>query len=349
MRIVITGSSGHLGEGLVRALTQAGHEVVGIDLLDSPFTACVGSICDRDLLRDALQDAAAVVHAATLHKPHIISHSFKDFVYVNIAGTLCLLEEAAAAGVKAFVFVSTTSAFGRALNPPPGGPAAWITEDTSPLPKNIYGVTKVTAEELCELFHRDHGLPVVVLRTSRFFPEDDDALPAREIDPANLKVNELLHRRVDVADVVTACQLAIERSASIGFGRYVVSATTPFQPTDLAALRIDAPGVVGRLFPAYQDIYRSLGWHMSPSIDRVYVNLRARRDLGWQPAWDFRAALDRLAAGEEPRSRLAVEIGTKGYHSEPTGVYTTRSRPTVVETSASSSTRAPRQLRTTRG
>ena len=343
MRIVITGSSGHLGEGLVRAQTWAGHEAVGIDLLDSPFTARVGSICDRDFLRDALRGASAVVHAATLHKPHIIGHSLKDFIDINIVGTLCLLEEAAAAGVEAFVFVSTTSAFGRALNPPPAGPATWITEDTIPLPKNIYGVTKVTAEDLCELFHRERGLPVVVLRTSRFFPEDDDAPPDVGIDPVNLKVNELLHRRVDIADVVTACQLAIERSASIGFGRYVVSATTPFEPSDLAALRIDAPSVVGRLYPAYQEIYRSLGWHMSPSIDRVYVNLRARRDLGWQPEWDFQAALDRLGAGEEPRSRLAVQIGAKGYHDEPTGVYTTRSRPTVVETPASMPTGPPRQ------
>jgi UDP-glucose 4-epimerase len=47
-----------------------------------------------------------------------------------------------------------------------------------PVPKNIYGVTKVAAESLCELCFRKHRLPVVVLRTSRFFPEADD-------DPVN--------------------------------------------------------------------------------------------------------------------------------------------------------------------
>ena len=81
--------------------------------------------------------------------------------------------------MQAFVFTSTTSAFGRALVPPAGEPAAWITEDVVPVPKNIYGATKVAAEDLCELVQRDHGLPCIVLRTSRFFPEDDDERSTR--------------------------------------------------------------------------------------------------------------------------------------------------------------------------
>ena len=59
-----------------------------------------------------------------------------------------------------FVFTSSTSVFGRALTPRPGEPAAWITEDVTPVPRNIYGVTKAAAEDLCEIIGRDHGLPV---------------------------------------------------------------------------------------------------------------------------------------------------------------------------------------------
>ena len=101
-----------------------------------------------------------VLHAATLHKPHVATHSRQEFVDTNITGTLNLLEEAVAAGVQAFVFTSTTSVFGDALIPPAGAPAAWITEDVTPVPKNIYGVTKAAAEDLCQLFHRNHGLAV---------------------------------------------------------------------------------------------------------------------------------------------------------------------------------------------
>lgn len=81
-----------------------------------------------------------------------------------------------------------------------------------PMPKNIYGVTKTAAEDLCELFHRLHGLACLVLRTSRFFPElDDDPTIQREYDDANVKANEFLHRRVDLQDVVDAHLLAIEK------------------------------------------------------------------------------------------------------------------------------------------
>jgi UDP-glucose 4-epimerase len=325
MRILVTGSAGHLGEALVRTLPAEGHEVVGLDVLPSPHTHVVGSVADRALVRRCVQRADAVVHAATLHKPHVGSHQRQEFVETNVTGTLTLLEEAVAAGVGRFVFTSTTSAFGRALTPPPGAPAAWITEDVAPVPRNVYGATKTAAEDLCELVHRDHGLPVLILRTSRFFPEPDDRDEVRSAYPdANLKVNELLYRRVDLEDVVSAHRLALDRAPELGFGRYIVSATTPFTRDDLAALRDDAPGVVARLFPDYQALYAEHGWTMFPSIERVYVNERARRDLGWAPRWDFRHALDRLAAGEDTRSALAVAVGAKGYHAESTGIYTTR-------------------------
>ena len=61
---------------------------------------------------------------------------------------------------------------------------------------------------------------------------------------------------------------------------------------------------------------------MLPTLDRVYVNARARHDLGWQPRFDFHYALERLRSGQDPRSELALAIGAKGYHAEPTGVYT---------------------------
>ena len=96
------------------------------------------------------------------------------------------------------------------------------------MPKNIYGVTKVAAESPCELFHRLHGLPCLVLRTSRFFPEEDDLGALRgQYANENLKANELLNRRVEIEDVVSAHLLALERAPAIGFARYVISATTP--------------------------------------------------------------------------------------------------------------------------
>jgi UDP-glucose 4-epimerase len=316
MKLLITGSSGHLGEALMRTLQNSDQQAIGLDIKPGPFTQLVGSIVDREFVRNSMRGVNAVIHAATLHKPHVVTHSAQDFVDINITGTLNLLEEAVSSGVTSFIYTSTTSAFGRALIPPPGEPAAWITEDVAPVPKNIYGVTKVAAESLCELFHYKRGMPCLVLRTSRFFPEEDDDKRAREsFDDTNLKVNELLYRRGDVEDMVSAHLIAVEKAPAIGFRRYIISATTPFTRDDLRELRVDAPAVVKRYVPEYESEYARRGWKLPQTIDRIYINELAQKELGWQPRHDFPSAIRSLRAQVDFRSTLARAVGSKGYHS----------------------------------
>ncbi|MGO4504495.1 MULTISPECIES: NAD-dependent epimerase/dehydratase family protein [unclassified Dyella] len=317
MRMLVTGSSGHLGEALARTLLELGHEVIGLDVVEGPYTQRLGSICDRAFVRRCIAGCATVFHPATLHKPHVATHTRQDFIDVNLTGTLNLLEEAVATGVESFVYTSTTSVFGDALAPPASEPAVWVTEDTPAVPKNIYGVTKAAAEDLCQLFSRNQGLSTMVLRTSRFFPEEDDdrSVRARYTD-GNLKANEFLYRRVDIEDVVSAHLLAARRAPALGFRRYIISATTPFLPEDLATLRAHAPLIVRRRVPGYDAVYARHGWNMAQGIDRVYVNQRAREELGWAPRHDFAAVVARLEAGEDIRSPLARLIGSKGYHAD---------------------------------
>jgi UDP-glucose 4-epimerase len=316
MKILVTGSAGHLGEALARTLSEGRHEVIGLDVLRSPFTTVVGSIADAAIVSEAMHGVEALLHTATLHKPHIVTHSRREFVDTNIVGTLNLLEAAAAAHVRSFVYTSTTSVYGLALVPETAAPATWITEDVVPLPKNIYGVTKKAAEDLCGLFHRKLGLPCVVLRTSRFFPDEDDdsAVRSAYVDD-NVKVNEFAYRRVDLEDVVTAHMLAMEHAPALGLRRYVISATTPLTRDDLPRLRTNAPAVFRERFPAYEREYGRRGWKMFPTIDRVYDNALARRELGWTPRWTFAYILERLAADGEIRSTLASRVGFKGYHA----------------------------------
>lgn len=316
MRVLVTGSSGHLGEALVRRLLELRYEVVGIDQIAGVFTTHIGSITDAGFVRERMKGVSIVLHTATLHKPHVVTHSVQQFIDTNITGTLRLLEAAVAAGVERFVFTSTTSVFGEAMEPAPGGPAVWVTPALAPMPKNIYGITKVAAEDLCRLFYRKRGLPCVVLRTSRFFPEIDDDRSKREAyDDANLKVNELLFGRVDLADVVSAHLLAAEKAAAIGFDRYVISATTPFSREDMPALQADAPAVIRRYYPGFEQLYARLTWKMQPVIDRVYDNAKARKDLEWKPEYDFAKALAALENGQHVFSPLAQLVGSKGYHS----------------------------------
>lgn len=317
LNILVTGSAGHLGEGLVRVLRDAGHTVTGMDILASPYTDATGSIIDRAFVAHTMRGIDAVIHAATLHKPHVATHSRQAFIDTNVTGTLHLLEEAVAADVRVFLFTSTTSAFGQANRPPAGAPAAWITEQVTPIPRNIYGVTKTSAENLCELFHRDHKLPCLILRTSRFFVEEDDDADTRAVyDDGNVKANEYLYRRVDIQDVVDAHVLALDRAEDIGFARYIISATTPFLPEDVRELRTDAPSVLKRRVPDFAAEYARRQWTMFPSIDRVYVNDKAQRELGWRPRHDFDYVLEQLRAGAEVRSALSLAIGSKRYHAQ---------------------------------
>jgi UDP-glucose 4-epimerase len=313
--VLVTGSSGHLGEGIVRTLRAAGRPVLGLDAKASTLTDRVGSILERPFVRECLHGVSAIIHAATLHKPHLATHSFQDFVATNVTGTRILLEEAAAASVECLVYTSTTSVFGKALSPGPEQPAVWVTEELAPEPKNVYGLTKLLAESLCELFHHRHGLPVIVLRTSRFFPEADDDVAIRSsYDPENVHANEMLYRRVDLEDVASAHLLALEKAPSMGFARYIVSATTPFEPEDLAELRIDAQRVVHRLFPECEALFAARGWRLFPILGRVYVNRLARSELDWQPRYDFRHVLKCLRENRDFHSALARVVGSKGYH-----------------------------------
>jgi UDP-glucose 4-epimerase len=255
-----------------------------------------------------------VLHAATLHKPHVATHSRQDFVDTNITGTLNLLEAAARTGVKAFIYTSTTSTFGDAMRPGADGNAVWVTEKLQPKHKNIYGLTKTSAEGFCQLFSRNMSLPCIVLKTSRFFPEDDDNRNKRASFSAdNLKVNELLFRRADIQDMVSAHLLAIEKAPELGFNRFIISAPSPFQKSDVAELTRDAPSVVSRYVPEYEGVYRKKGWKMFDSIGRVYDSTHAREILGWKPEYSFSRSIRRLSEGQDYRSKLAREVGAKGY------------------------------------
>lgn len=314
MRALVTGSSGHLGEALVRTLRAHGADVIGLDFRPSPYTDVIGSVNAPDLIREAMTGVEVVFHTAALHKPQLAFLPGRVFVDTNISGTHNVLDAAVAAKVRAFVMTSSTTVYGDALIPPPGRPAAWIDESVTPIPKNIYGVTKVGAEDLCQLAHRNDGLACVVLRASRFFAEGDDMpheYDGRSDD--NIKANEYAYRRVALEDVVDAHLKAAARAPRLGFGRYVVSATTPLTRTDMAQLRTDAATLFARRAPLAAAVWKERGWRFPDRLDRVYVNARARRDLGWRPRFDLNAIAARVSAGQPVRTPLSQLVGAKEY------------------------------------
>jgi UDP-glucose 4-epimerase len=302
MRVLLTGSSGWLGRHLAPRLARAGHAVVGLDPVPGPHTGITGSIADQALVEDVLarHGIEAVIHAAALHKPHVATHAASDFIAVNVQGTLNLLEAAVASGVGRFVLTSTTSLMvDRALHEGTLGQAAWITEAMTRLePRNIYGVTKLAAEHLARMVHETHGLPTVILRTARFFPEADDMAHRIEQSDANTKANELLFRRLTAEDAAEAHLAALEHAPRLGFDRFIVSAPTPFRPEDAPALLHDAPAVVARYFPDFPALYARRGWTMFRRIDRVYDASRIEARLGFRCRTGFAEMLAGLRMEE---------------------------------------------------
>ncbi|QXQ07218.1 NAD(P)-dependent oxidoreductase [Sphingosinicellaceae bacterium] len=298
MRILLTGSSGWLGRFLAPRLRAVGHDVVGLDVAPGADTAIVGSVADRAVVDGAFEHGIeAVIHAGGLHKPDIARYPAQAFVDVNVTGTLNLLEAAKAARLDRFVFTSTTSLMiSQAVRDEAGDAAIWLDETSGPLaPRNIYGVTKLAAERLCRLYAAEHGLPCVVLRTGRFFPEDDDThhTPSGE----NLKANELLNRRLTVEDAADAHIAALDRAPEIGFDLFVVSSATPFVRSDAAALKRDAAAVIARYFPDAAELYARRGWTLPTSIGRVYDAGHAERRLGFRCRTGFPEVLAALRAG----------------------------------------------------
>jgi len=299
LRLLLTGSSGWLGRFLAPRLRQAGHGVIGLDIAPGAETRIIGSVADRALVERAFADHAieAVIHAGALHKPDIARYPAQAFIDVNVTGTLNLLRAAAEAGHDRFVFTSTTSLMiTQAIRAETGDTAVWLDESTGPLePRNIYGVTKLAAEGLCRLHASEHGLACVVLRTARFFPEEDDT--HRALSGENMKANEFLNRRLTVEDAAEAHRVALDHAPTIGFGTFVLSAPTPFMRSDAPALKRDAASVIARYFPEAPALYAARGWRLPERIGRVYDSGLAERVMGFRGKTDFASVLAALRGG----------------------------------------------------
>ncbi|MCU0832589.1 MAG: NAD(P)-dependent oxidoreductase [Rhizobiaceae bacterium] len=294
MKVLLTGSSGQLGRAIAPMLRRRGHHVIGVDIADGPETAAVGSVGDAAFVEAvvAIHRFDAVIHAAALHAPDLERAAPGRFIDVNVIGTMNLLDAAARHGIGRFILTSTTSLM---VTPDIAkgehDRAAWLDEDFGPLaPRNIYGVTKLTAEHLCRTHTLRHAMACIILRTSRFFVPQED--PASGLTAANQMANELLHRRVGLEDAALAHGLALEKAADIGFGTYIISAPPPFSRGDAMDLMVDAGPVIRRCVPGAHDVYARLGWRFPAVIDRVYDPARAEAELGFRARLDFKTALE---------------------------------------------------------
>lgn len=167
-RVLVTGGAGFIGSELCRQLTDHGANVIVVDnlvngkrenLADLPTGACsliVGDIRDRSLMAKTLAGVDVVFHLACLGVRHSI-HSPHENHEVNAGATLSMLSLARAAGVRRFVYVSSSEVYGTAVTTP-------IDENHRTFPETVYGASKLAGECYARAFYRTYGYPTIVIR-----------------------------------------------------------------------------------------------------------------------------------------------------------------------------------------
>lgn len=285
MRVLITGTSGRIGSAVARFLSHK-VETVGVDHRPGPFTHVLLDIRDKEKIFEIVRGAEAVIHCAALLTPHLGLYSESEFWHVNVRGTENLLEACLKHNVKRFVFTSTTSVYGDALEDPEK--AVWVTEELVPSPRDIYDETKLAAENLC-LAASKHGLSAISLRMSRCFPEREDLMAIYR-----------LYRGVDETDVALAHALALFLPMQ-GYEVFNISCQPPFSAIDVEALKQNAEQVIWRYFPWAEGEFLKRGWTLPKTIDRVYVIEKARKYLGYSPAYNFAEMFASFASKRKSR------------------------------------------------
>ncbi len=146
---LVTGATGAVGPRVVEALDEAGYSVrilsrrrVATGLLPDEVEVCPGDVTDSSAVRSAMEGVEAVLHlAGLLHVVNAPASLRGEYERINVGGTAIMVEAAARAGVKRFVFFSTIAVYGRTS-------ARILAESASPRPDNDYARTKLAAEQV---------------------------------------------------------------------------------------------------------------------------------------------------------------------------------------------------------
>ena len=277
MRVLVTGSSGQLG-AVISSMLSKKHSVIGVDSLSGKYTSHVGDITDHDFILTVTKNVEIIIHTCSLHAPHLKTHSSEEFIDTNIKGTLNLLKSAIQNKIRRFVYTSTTSLYGHAMVSTEQ--AVWVTEDLMPRPRDIYDVTKIAAEGLCEIYANNYDLICISLRVSRYFPESDYLMTVYR-----------LYRGVDVRDAATAHILAMTAEKK-GYEVLNISALPPFSRNETYDLLHDAPNVLLRHFPDIDKLFAKKGWELPKCIDRVYSIDKAKKIINYCPSFNFNTLID---------------------------------------------------------
>lgn len=302
MRALVTGAAGFVGSTLVDALLSRGDRVLGVDCFTPYYDRASKEanladarrsdhfeMAEVDLraceLEPLLDGVDVVFHQAAQAGVRLSwSDGFADYATHNILATQRLLEAARRVAATKVVFASSSSVYGNAIAYP-------TAEDDLPRPHSPYGVTKLAAEHLCNLYAANSGLPTVSLRYFTVYgPRQRPDMAIHRLLEAALSGNAFplygdgsaVRDFTYVADVVDANLAAADADCEPGTVLNIAGGSS-ISMSGLLAMAAEVVGQAPVIEPLPEqagDVARTGG-----AIDR------ARKVLGWEPATDLRSGL----------------------------------------------------------
>jgi nucleoside-diphosphate-sugar epimerase len=298
MRILLTGAGGNLGRAAIPALEAAGHELRLFDFRAVPtkHQFLEGDVRDPVAVAQAAEGVDAVIHGAALHGVHLDTWSSSDFWSTNASGTFNVYNAARSAGVQRLVLASSMVVYGHVG----GGSHRWgvVTEESPIDPADVYGLTKVVAEDVARFHANVHQISTVALRLGMFVPETFERYGMR-----------LLFGGVDDRDVGQAVALALTHEPVDRFAAFNIMADSGLTGDDVSDLDADVVTVLERRWFGVSELAREHGIDL---VDSVWGRLlfpvdRAKRDLGYQPRYDFSAFVAAWRRGDPSHYPYADE------------------------------------------
>jgi nucleoside-diphosphate-sugar epimerase len=310
MTTLITGAAGFVGRNLSQylaprhALRLAVRTLSAAESLRS-FGDVVGvdHVCGTTDWSEALKGVHAVVHLA--NRAHVMREAAADpaaaYREVNVEGTRCLAEQAAAAGVQRLVYLSTVKVLGERTQSPV------FSETSMPAPEDPYGQSKRDAEQVLRDIAAKTGMEVVVLRPPLVYGPGVGANFLRLMrwvaSGIPLPVSAIHNRRslIYVGNLVSAIEACLSHPAAAG-RTYLVSDGQPVSTARLVSMLASALAVPDRSWPLSPALLRLVGsaTGMSGAISRLVDALEVddaaiRRELTWRPPFSMTEGLRETA------------------------------------------------------
>lgn len=319
MRFVVSGGSGFVGRALIERLAQSGNAIVEIGRspsrgdIDQFFP--INSFSADTSFKEALDGCEVIIHlAARVHVMHEhAADPLSEFLKVNLHGTTNLARQAAAAGVKRFVYVSSIKVNGEHTKSRP------FTEADKPHPQDAYAISKWEAEQALQSIARDSGMEAVIVRPPLVYGPSvkanfvkllqlvDRGVP---LPLAKVRNSRSLVYVGNMVDALIACAThpaAAEQTYLISDGEDV---STP-QLIDAVAKALHRPS---RIFPVPIPLMRAAARLVgkSAAVDRLTQSLvidssKIRNELDWQPLYTMAQGLQATAEWYRSNQTEAVD------------------------------------------